>query len=71
MARFASAEQFYDLDRSVQLLPFRFQRTAANRYLVSNIVGDFIRLSGQELHRISELRVTPGDGLYEKPTRLT
>ena len=66
MARFASAEQFYDLDRSVQLLPFRFQRTAANRYLVSNIVGDFIRLSGEELHRISELRVTPGDGLYEK-----
>ena len=66
MARFAAAEQFYDLDCDLELLPFRFQRTAPDHYLASNIVGDFIRLSSQELLRIAELRLTPGDGLYER-----
>ena len=66
MARFASAEQFYDLDRGLQLLPFRFRRTSTDRYLVSNIVGDFISLTGEELRRVAELRLSPGDGLYEK-----
>lgn len=30
------------------------------------MVGDFIRLSGDELDRLVDLRVRPGDGLYEK-----
>jgi His-Xaa-Ser system radical SAM maturase HxsB len=34
--------------------------------VVSNIVGDFIRLSGDELSRLVDLRIRPGDGLYEK-----
>jgi hypothetical protein len=28
MSRFVSAEHYYDPQRSIQLLPFRFQRTA-------------------------------------------
>ena len=66
MAGFATAERFYDSNRGIELLPFRFERTASDRYLVSNIVGDFIRLSATELRRLVDLRLRPGDGLYEK-----
>ena len=66
MSRFVDVQHFGAPDRGVQLLPFRFERTAAGRYLVSNIVGDFIRLSEEELNRIVDLRVAPGDDLYDK-----
>jgi hypothetical protein len=66
MSRFAAPEHFHDPDRGVQLLPFRFERRASGGYLASNIVGDFIHLSEEELHRIAELRIAPGDDLYDK-----
>src|SRR5580658_7493192 len=65
MARFQPIEVFYPAEDALELLPFRFERTERD-YLVSNMVGDFIRLSGDELTRIVELRVRPGDGLYER-----
>src|SRR4029077_1374810 len=42
------------------------ERTGTSQYLVSNIVGDFIRLTEDELNRLVDLRIRPGDGLYEK-----
>jgi His-Xaa-Ser system radical SAM maturase HxsB len=65
MARFQPAETFHSVDETLQLLPLRFDR-AGNQYLVSNMVGDFVRLSGDEMNRLIDLRVHPGDGLYEK-----
>lgn len=65
MARFQPAEAFHSAEDTLQLLPLRFER-AGTSYLVSNMVGDFVRLSGDELHRVVDLRVRPGDGLYEK-----
>lgn len=65
MARFQPVEAFHPAEGKLELLPFRFERTEGS-YLVSNMVGDFIRLSGDELNRIVELNVRPGDGLYEK-----
>ena len=65
MARFQPAEAFHSAGDALQLLPLRFERTGKN-YLVSNMVGDFVRLTGEELTRLVDLRVTPGDGLYEK-----
>lgn len=65
MARFQPAETFQLSADKLQLLPFRFERTG-DRYLVSNMVGDFIRLTGDEFQRFVELRLRPGDGLYEK-----
>jgi uncharacterized protein len=65
MARFRPAEVFRSGTDALELLPLRFERTGKN-YLVSNMVGDFIRLSGDELSRLVDLRVEPGDGLYEK-----
>jgi uncharacterized protein len=66
MSRFATAEKFHAPDRTIQLLPFRFERAAEGEYLVSNIVGDFIRLSEEELNRLANLRIAPGDELYDK-----
>jgi uncharacterized protein len=65
MARFQPVEAFHPAEDTLELLPFRFERTDGH-YLVSNMVGDFIRLSSDELTRIVDLRVRPGDGLYEK-----
>lgn len=65
MARFQPAEAFRSPDDALELLPLRFTRAGRN-YLVSNMVGDFVRLSGDEINRLVDLRVKPGDGLYEK-----
>ena len=65
MARFQPVEAFHPAPGTLALLPFRFERIKKH-YLVSNMVGDFIRLSSDELERIVELRLQPGDGLYEK-----
>ena len=65
MARFQPADAFHS-SGAIQLLPFRFERTRANSYLVSNFVGDFVSLTADEFERLVDERVTPGDGLYEK-----
>src|SRR5712672_4314190 len=66
MARFLAPEAFSAAIEDLSLLPFNLERTGTNQYLVANIVGDFIRLTEDELHRLIDLRVQPGDGLYEK-----
>ncbi len=66
MAGFQPAEAFYRGAASLALLPFRFERTGPNRYLISNMVGDFVRLSGDELSRLIDLELRPGDELYDK-----
>ncbi len=65
MTRFQPAETFQSAGDTLQLLPLRFERTG-KQYLVSNMVGDFVRLSDDEMTRLVDLRVYPGDGLYEK-----
>jgi uncharacterized protein len=66
MARFAAAEAFGPASDELALLPFNFERTGNEKFLVSNIVGDFIRLTEDEINKLVELKVKPGDGLYEK-----
>jgi uncharacterized protein len=39
---------------------------SSDKCLLSNIVGDFVRLTSDEFDRLVDLRVAPGDGLYEK-----
>jgi uncharacterized protein len=65
MSRFQSADAFEVLEKRLELLPFRFERRAED-YLVSNMVGDFVALTHDEFERLAELRLAPGDGLYEK-----
>jgi uncharacterized protein len=65
MARFLPAESYHAPEQPLELLPFRFERNGSG-FLVSNMVGDFVRLSADELHRLTELEIAPGDGLYEK-----
>ncbi|MCK1441487.1 His-Xaa-Ser system radical SAM maturase HxsB [Bradyrhizobium sp. 48] len=66
MARFLSPESFSAATEDLSLLPFNFERIGANQYLVANMVGDFVRLSEDELNRLVDLQVRPGDALYEK-----
>src|SRR4051812_2654133 len=58
--------QSYTPIGGLELLPFRFEPTGGGEYLVSNMVGDFVRLSRDELERLVDLNVRPNDGLYEK-----
>jgi His-Xaa-Ser system radical SAM maturase HxsB len=66
MARFLSREAFCAATEDLSLLPFNFERTGANHYIVANLIVDFTRLTEDELHRLVDLQVRPGDGLYEK-----
>ena len=65
MARFQPAETFRRGGSPLQLLPLRFERIGKN-YLISNIVGDFVHLSAGEFSRVVDLKIEPGDGLYER-----
>lgn len=65
MSRFYPSEYFHNNDKPLQLLPLRFERTRGG-YLVANLVGDFTRLTEDEFHRLVDLRLKPGDGLYER-----
>jgi uncharacterized protein len=66
MAHFQPAEAYHATQNSVQPLPFRFERASSGGYLVSNMVGDFLRLTSEEFNRLVELNLVPGDGLYER-----
>ena len=50
----------------LQLLPLRFERLGANRFLVANFVGDLLLFNEEELDRTVSLAIAPGDGLYER-----
>ena len=66
MSRFLPNEAFQAPANQLELLPIRFERAGGDRYLVSNMVGEFVSLQSDELDRLVELQVRPGDGLYEK-----
>ncbi|EHR00265.1 radical SAM protein [Bradyrhizobium sp. WSM471] len=66
MARFLSPETFRAATEDLSLLPFNFERIGEGQCLVANMIGDFIRLTEDELSRLVDLRVRPGDGLYER-----
>jgi His-Xaa-Ser system radical SAM maturase HxsB len=66
MAGFASPDSFAPNTSALQLLPIRFERLDADRFLVGNIVGDMAELTEIELNRLCALDLTPGDGLYER-----
>jgi uncharacterized protein len=66
VSRFLASEAFQAVRDKLELLPIRFERSGSDQYLVSNMVGEFVRLTAEELNRIVELQVRPGDGLYEK-----
>jgi len=66
MARFLPPQEFHSTDAPIRLLPLRFERAGTGRYLVSNVVGDFVSLSSDEFERLVELNLRPEDPLYDK-----
>jgi uncharacterized protein len=65
MARFEPPARFQSGGGSLELLPLRFERLGQT-YLVSNMVGDFVRFPAGDFDRLVSLNVAPGDGIYEK-----
>ena len=65
MAGFRDATAFAPAT-NLQLLPLRFERLRADRYFVSNIVGEGLLLNREQLDRVVSLDLSPGDGLYER-----
>jgi len=65
MAGFKQAAAFAPA-KDLQLLPLRFERLRADRYFVSNIVGEGLLLNREQLDRVVSLDLSPGDGLYER-----
>ena len=65
MAGFREAAAFAPAT-NLQLLPVRFERLRADRYFVSNIVGEGLLLNREQLDRVVSLDLSPGDGLYER-----
>lgn len=67
MAGFQAATAFAPVAAAdLQLLPLRFERLGADRFLVGNIVGDLLLMTGEELERVVSRDIRPGDGLYER-----
>src|SRR6202047_5293902 len=66
MARFLAADAFGSRGDELTLLPLNFERMGGDQFLVSNLVGDFVRLTEYELNKLIDLKLKPGDGLYEK-----
>jgi His-Xaa-Ser system radical SAM maturase HxsB len=65
VARFLESEAFVQRANPVEVLPFRFERRRDD-ILVSNIAGDFTRLSPGDFESFVRLDVEPGSPLYEK-----
>lgn len=66
MAGFSDAPAFAPHVGDLRLLPFNFERMPDDQFLVGNVVGDILALSGAELRRLAALQIAPGDGLYER-----
>jgi His-Xaa-Ser system radical SAM maturase HxsB len=66
LARFAPPDFFSPSASTLQLLPIRFQRLGADRFLVGNMVGDLMEMTQAEVDRLCALDLAPGDGLYER-----
>jgi uncharacterized protein len=66
VAGFARPDSFVPVASALQLLPIRFERLGADRFLVGNMVGDMAEMTRTELDRLCALDLAPGDGLYER-----
>jgi His-Xaa-Ser system radical SAM maturase HxsB len=66
MSGFASPAAFVPEPAALRLLPIRFERLGADRFLVGNMVGDMTEMTAAELERLCARDLVPGDGLYER-----
>jgi uncharacterized protein len=64
MTRFQPPSSFQPAAGELELLPLRFERLGDGRFIVSNLVGDLVTLSGLELGRITALDLDPASELY-------
>ncbi|CAM3131931.1 His-Xaa-Ser system radical SAM maturase HxsB [Komagataeibacter xylinus] len=66
MVKFLSQSDFFTQKEELVLLPFRFERMADGRFIISNLLGDMDFFTEDELNKIVNKDIFPGDGLYER-----
>lgn len=47
----------YDQDQGYQLLPFKFERLHDDKYVITNLVGEFLVLKDKDLHQLVEKQI--------------
>jgi His-Xaa-Ser system radical SAM maturase HxsB len=66
VSKFAGRDAFAPDPSDLRLLPMRFERLDGGRFIAANLLGDMEFVTGDELNRIVNLELAPGDGLYER-----
>lgn len=66
MSRFQPSETFRHIATDLELLPLRFERLPDRQFIVSNLVGDMLMLTEDELQRLTALEIDPTDDLYAR-----
>jgi His-Xaa-Ser system radical SAM maturase HxsB len=66
VARFLEAAAYEPNEAAWELLPFRFERFAPDRVLLTNMVGEHLYVSGDELELIVEKRLPTNSALVRR-----
>lgn len=65
MSKFKTLQHYEEvLEAGYRLLPFRFTQLEGDRYVVSNIAGEFLVLDRAKLDEFAKCQLSPSDPLY-------
>lgn len=64
MSKFHSLQRYIQ-DREYNLLPFRFDRFDSNRYILTNIVGEFLLLSNQDFQDLIDKKLPTSTKIFK------
>lgn len=63
-SKFKSLSSYYDDHEAYKLLPFKFIALDENRYVLTNIIGEYVVLSKDYLNLFVHKKLTPESSLY-------
>ena len=67
MSKFQTLPQYEEvLDAGYRLLPFRFTQLDGDRYVASNVAGEFVVLDRAKLDEFAKCQLSPRDPLYSE-----
>ena len=64
MSKFFDKEEFLPNKASYQLLPFKFNKLNANKYVLTNLSGEFTVIDNHNLEKIIKLELVPEESIY-------
>jgi hypothetical protein len=67
MSKFKPLQHYEEaLSAGYRLLPFRFTQLEGDRYVASNIAGEFVVIDRSKLDEFAKLELAPNDPLYSE-----